>query len=45
MLVVSVRNDLSRVVKEGTVKVDERFGIYSFPQVHQMISTISGELK
>jgi para-aminobenzoate synthetase component I len=30
---------------EGTVKVDELYGIYSFPQVHQMISTISGILK
>ena len=27
------------------MKVDELFGIYSFPQLHQMISTISGELK
>jgi para-aminobenzoate synthetase component 1 len=27
------------------VKVDELFGIYSFPQVHQMVSTVSGELK
>ena len=25
--------------------MDELFGIYSFPQVHQMISTVSGELK
>jgi para-aminobenzoate synthetase component 1 len=39
-----VRNDLSRVCKEGTVKVEELFGVYSFPQVHQMISTITGEL-
>ena len=45
MVVDLVRNDLSRVCKEGTVQVDELFGIYSFPQVHQMISTISGELK
>ncbi|MEP7374891.1 MAG: anthranilate synthase component I family protein [Chitinophagaceae bacterium] len=45
MVVDLVRNDLSKVCKEGTVKVDELFGIYSFPQVHQMISTISGELK
>jgi para-aminobenzoate synthetase component I len=45
MVVDLVRNDLSRVCKEGTVKVDELFGIYSFPQVHQMISTVSGELK
>lgn len=42
MVVDLVRNDLSRVCKEGTVKVDELFGIYSFPQVHQMISTVSG---
>jgi para-aminobenzoate synthetase component 1 len=45
MVVDLVRNDLSRVCKKGTVKVEELYGIYSFPQVHQMISTISGELK
>ena len=45
MIVDLMRNDLSKVCEEGTVKVDELFGIYSFPQVHQMISTISGELK
>jgi para-aminobenzoate synthetase component 1 len=45
MVVDLVRNDLARICKEGTVKVDELFGIYSFPQVHQMISTVSGELK
>lgn len=45
MVVDLVRNDLSRICKKGTVKVDELFGIYSFPQVHQMISTVSGELK
>jgi para-aminobenzoate synthetase component 1 len=44
MVVDLVRNDLSRVCKKGTVKVDELFGVYSFPQVHQMISTISGEI-
>ncbi len=44
MVVDLVRNDLSRICKEGTVKVEELFGIYSFPQVHQMISTISGEV-
>ncbi len=45
MVVDLVRNDLSRICKPGTVQVDELFGIYSFPQVHQMISTISGELE
>ena len=45
MVVDLVRNDLSRICVQGTVKVDELCEIYSFPQVHQMISTISGELK
>ena len=45
MVVDLVRNDLSKICSEGTVKVDELYGIYSFPQVHQMISTVSGELK
>lgn len=45
MVVDLVRNDLSKICKEGTVKVEELFGLYSFPQVHQMISTISGELE
>ena len=45
MVVDLVRNDLSRVCREGAVRVDELFGIYSFPQVHQMISTISGTLQ
>ncbi len=44
MVVDLVRNDLSRVCIPGTVKVDELFGLYSFPQVHQMISTVSGEI-
>jgi para-aminobenzoate synthetase component 1 len=45
MVVDLVRNDLSKICEEGTVKVDELFGIYSFPQVHQMISTVSGRLQ
>jgi para-aminobenzoate synthetase component 1 len=45
MIVDLVRNDLSKLCREGSVKVDELYGIYSFPQVHQMISTVSGELK
>ena len=42
MIVDLVRNDLSRICKEGSVKVEELFGIYPFPQVYQMISTITG---
>ena len=45
MIVDLVRNDLARCCETGSVKVDELFGIYSFPQVHQMISTVSGTLK
>ena len=45
MIVDLVRNDLSKICLEGTVKADELYKIYSFPQVHQMISTVSGELK
>jgi para-aminobenzoate synthetase component I len=45
MVVDLVRNDLAKVCEEGTVQVNELYGIYSFPQVHQMISTVSGKLK
>ncbi|MBI3138263.1 MAG: anthranilate synthase component I family protein [Sphingobacteriales bacterium] len=45
MVVDLVRNDLSRVCREGSVQVDELYGIYTFPQVYQMISTVSGELE
>jgi para-aminobenzoate synthetase component 1 len=45
MVVDLVRNDLSKICNEGSVKVDELFGVYSFPQVLQMISTVSGQLK
>lgn len=44
MVVDLVRNDLSKICIEGSVEVDELFGIYSFPQVHQMVSTVSGVL-
>ena len=45
MIVDLVRNDLARTAKTGSVKVEEMFGIYSFQQVHQMISTISATIK
>lgn len=44
MVVDLVRNDFSRICIPGSVFVEELFGIYSFPQVHQMISTIKGSL-
>ncbi len=45
MIVDLVRNDLSKTAKPKSVKVDELFGVYTFPQVHQMISTISSEMR
>lgn len=45
MIVDLVRNDLARSSKPGSVKVKELFGIHSFKQVHQMISTITAELR
>jgi len=44
MIVDLVRNDLSKIAKRGSVKVEELCKVYSFKQVHQMISTISAEL-
>jgi len=44
MIVDLVRNDMSRVCKPGSVAAKELFEIYAFPQVYQMISTITGEL-
>lgn len=41
MITDLVRNDLSRFAEKGSVHVDELCGVYSFKQVHQMISTIS----
>jgi len=44
MIVDLVRNDLSKIAKRGSVKVEELCKVYSFKQVHQLISTISAEL-
>ncbi|HNF29742.1 MAG TPA: anthranilate synthase component I family protein, partial [Chitinophagaceae bacterium] len=45
MIVDLVRNDLSKICTKGSVIVEELFGVYSFPQVHQMISTVSGNVQ
>ena len=44
MITDLVRNDLSRTAQKGTVEVAELCGIYSFLQVHQMITTITSKL-
>ncbi|MDT8413316.1 MAG: aminodeoxychorismate synthase component I [Vicingaceae bacterium] len=45
MIVDLVRNDLSKIAQKASVKVDELCGVYTFPQVHQMISTVRAKLK
>ena len=44
MIVDLVRNDLSHTATKGSVKVEELCKVYSFLQVHQMISTISSKV-
>lgn len=45
MIVDLVRNDLSKLATKNSVNVDELCKIYSYKTVHQMVSTISCELK
>jgi len=45
MIVDLVRNDLSRHALKGSVKVEELCKIYTFEQVHQMISTVITEVE
>lgn len=45
MIVDLVRNDLAKHARPGSINVEELFGIYEFPTVHQMISTVSAELQ
>ncbi|WP_405297006.1 aminodeoxychorismate synthase component I [Algibacter sp. Ld11] len=45
MIVDLVRNDLSKTATKGSVAVEELCKIYTFDQVHQMISTVTSEVK
>ena len=45
MIVDLVRNDLSKVARKGSVTVNELCKVYTFKQVHQMISTIAADLE
>ena len=45
MIVDLVRNDLSKTAKKGSVQVEELCKLYSFKQVHQLISTVSSQIK
>lgn len=44
MIVDLVRNDLSRIAKKGSVKVDELCRVYTFKQVHQLVSSVTAEI-
>ncbi len=44
MIVDLVRNDLSHTAIKGSVKVEELCKVYTFNQVHQMISTITSNI-
>ncbi|MBC2845365.1 anthranilate synthase component I family protein [Winogradskyella flava] len=44
MIVDLVRNDLSHTALKGSVKVEELCKVYSFLQVHQMISTVTSKV-
>ncbi|HUH51969.1 MAG TPA: anthranilate synthase component I family protein [Flavobacterium sp.] len=43
MIVDLVRNDLSRTAQQSSVAVEELCGVYSFKQVHHLISTITSQ--
>ncbi|MBN8642973.1 MAG: anthranilate synthase component I family protein [Flavobacteriales bacterium] len=45
MIVDLVRNDLSKTATKGSVEVEELCGIYTFKQVHQMISTVVSKVE
>jgi len=45
MIVDLVRNDLSQTAQRGSVQVAELCGLYTFKQVHHLISTITSKIK
>jgi anthranilate synthase component 1 len=44
MLIDLERNDLGRICRAGTVRVDEMMSVESYAHVHHIVSNVSGEL-
>src|SRR5690606_5049377 len=45
MAVDVARNDLSRIAAPGSVQVEELCGVKTYPNVHQLVSTVSARMR